>query len=118
MKRHVGKGKVLEWRFGKIPQSFYDIEMFIMGKSSGKKPKPCPWWNLPLVGFPLCLPALATHNGWVMRGYSILRLEGDKFSFLNRCNEGLHNLEKVFLERTQTKQSKTENPPDGGRRVM
>lgn len=57
-------------------------------------------------------------NGWVMKGCGFLRLDGDKFSFLSRCSEGLCNLEKVFLERTQTKQSRTENPPDGGRKVM
>lgn len=103
---------------GKIPQSFHDIEMFIMGKSSGKNQNPapggiyhwlvlyCPFWLWQAI------------NGWVMKGCGFLRLEGDKFSFLSRCSEGLRNLEKVFLERTQTKQSGTENPPDGGRKVM
>lgn len=46
MKRHEGKGKLLGWRFGKIPQSFHDIRKFSMGKAPGKKPE-----NLALVEF-------------------------------------------------------------------
>lgn len=42
MKRWVGKGKLLGWRFGKIPQSFHDIKLFNMGKSSGKTQNPDP----------------------------------------------------------------------------
>lgn len=103
---------------GKIPQSFHDIEMFIMGKSSGKKQNPAPGgiyhWLVLYCPFWLWQPI----NGWVMKGCGFLRQEDDKFSFLSRCSEGLRNLEKVFLERTQTKQSGTENPPDGGRKVM
>lgn len=42
MKRWVGKGKLLGWRFGKIPQSFHDIKLSNMGKSSGKTQNPDP----------------------------------------------------------------------------
>ena len=43
MKKWVGKGKLLGWRFGKIPQSFHDIKLFNMvgHQEKHKNPPPC-----------------------------------------------------------------------------